>query len=89
MYGLVWRLLPGPWPSKLIMSLGMIAGAAALLWFVAFPAVSPHMPFNDGAVDATDPGAAPPPAEGAPGGDTPQEDIPGEGAPGEEDASGG
>jgi hypothetical protein len=51
MYGLIWRVLPGPWVSKLIMALGLLVGAALLLWFFAFPALSPHMPFNDGAVD--------------------------------------
>lgn len=51
MYGLIWRILPGPWISKFIMALGLLVGAAALLWFFAFPAISPYMPFNDGAVD--------------------------------------
>jgi hypothetical protein len=51
MYGLIWRVLPGPWIAKLIMALGLVVGAALLLWFFAFPAISPHMPFNDGAVD--------------------------------------
>ncbi|WP_190394459.1 hypothetical protein [Nocardiopsis quinghaiensis] len=51
MYGLIWRVLPGPWASKFIMAVGLLAGAAVLLWLFAFPAISPHMPFNDGAVD--------------------------------------
>ena len=37
MYGLIWRVLPGPWVSKLIMALGLVVGAALLLWFFAFP----------------------------------------------------
>ncbi|WP_017606404.1 hypothetical protein [Nocardiopsis alkaliphila] len=53
MYGLIWRILPGPWASKFIMAVGLLAGGAALLWFFAFPALSPHMPFNDGAVDTS------------------------------------
>lgn len=53
MYGLIWRILPGPWASKFIMAVGLLAGSAALLWFFAFPALSPHMPFNDGAVDTS------------------------------------
>lgn len=57
MYGLIWRILPGPWASKLIMAVGLLAGAAALLWLFAFPAISPHMPFNDGAVDIEGAGA--------------------------------
>ncbi|OLT25907.1 hypothetical protein BJF83_22055 [Nocardiopsis sp. CNR-923] len=71
MYGLIWRVLPGPWPSKLILSVGLLAGACALLWLFAFPAISPHMPFNDGAVDVQGADAA---AEGAgalPGGESP------------------
>ncbi|WP_304453721.1 hypothetical protein [Nocardiopsis sp. YSL2] len=63
MYGLIWRILPGPWVSKLIMALGLLVGTAVLLWMFAFPALSPHMPFNDGAVE----GGGPAPAgEGAP-----------------------
>lgn len=58
MYGLIWRILPGPWISKFIMALGLLAGAAALLWFFAFPAISPYMPFNDGAVDVEGVGGA-------------------------------
>ncbi|MFW5420060.1 hypothetical protein J0910_25935 [Nocardiopsis sp. CNT-189] len=51
MYGLIWRLIPGPVPVKLIVVLALIAGAAWLLWSVAFPWIDPYMPFNDGAVD--------------------------------------
>ncbi|CAL9429207.1 hypothetical protein SUDANB121_02031 [Nocardiopsis dassonvillei] len=58
MYGLIWRILPGPWISKFIMALGLVVGAAALLWFFAFPAISPHMPFNDGAIDVQGAGGA-------------------------------
>ncbi|MFD6952038.1 hypothetical protein A6A08_14020 [Nocardiopsis sp. TSRI0078] len=84
MYGLIWRVLPGPWASKFIMAVGLLAGAAALLWFFAFPAISPHMPFNDGAVDIEGAGAGSSGGgsgeEGASG--TPEEEAPpgGEGA---------
>ncbi|PDP84904.1 hypothetical protein CQJ94_26100 [Glycomyces fuscus] len=69
MYGLIWRVLPGPWVSKLIMALGLVVGAALLLWFFAFPALSPHMPFNDGAVDVegAQPGGGASGEEGAEG----------------------
>lgn len=63
MYGLIWRILPGPWASKFIMAAGLLAGGAALLWFFAFPALSPHMPFNDGAVNTTGIGAEGPEGE--------------------------
>ncbi|MFI6577257.1 hypothetical protein ACIBFB_15770 [Nocardiopsis sp. NPDC050513] len=71
MYGLIWRVLPGPWPSKLILSVGLVAGACALLWFFAFPAVSPHMPFNDGAVDVQGANAVPEGSGALPGGESP------------------
>ncbi|MBB6120491.1 hypothetical protein [Nocardiopsis algeriensis] len=64
MYGLIWRILPGPWISKFILALGLLAGALALLWFFAFPAISPHMPFNDGAVEVGGAGAGGAPATG-------------------------
>lgn len=66
MYGLIWRVLPGPWASKFIMAVGLLAGGAALLWFFAFPALSPYMPFNDGAVDTTGIGAEVPEGEADP-----------------------
>lgn len=67
MYGLIWRILPGPWISKLIMAVGLLAGGCALLWLFAFPAISPHMPFNDGAVEIGDNGE--PEADEAPEGE--------------------
>ncbi|MBR8744147.1 hypothetical protein [Nocardiopsis sp. MG754419] len=84
MYGLIWRILPGPWASKFIMAVGLLAGGAALLWFFAFPAISPHMPFNDGAVDTSsfggeDPADAPgedgDPSGGESGGESGAEEI--------------
>ncbi|MFD3688976.1 hypothetical protein ACFWTE_29665 [Nocardiopsis sp. NPDC058631] len=88
MYGLIWRILPGPWASKFIMAVGLLIGAAALLWFFAFPALSPHMPFNDGAVDTQGVGAG---GGGGTGGEAVtgevSEDPGAEGLPGEEGAS--
>ncbi|MBB4933700.1 hypothetical protein F4561_004520 [Lipingzhangella halophila] len=55
MYGLIWRVLPGPWFVKFTLSLGLLAGAAALLWYVAFPELAPYMPFRDSAVDVEEP----------------------------------
>ncbi|MEE2038285.1 hypothetical protein Q8791_13750 [Nocardiopsis sp. CT-R113] len=88
MYGLIWRILPGPWASKFIMAVGLLVGAAALLWLFAFPAISPHMPFNDGAVDTQGVGAG----SGDGGGEEAvtgevSEDPGAEGLPGEEGAS--
>ncbi|MDT0301754.1 hypothetical protein [Streptomonospora wellingtoniae] len=53
MYGLVWRILPGPWPVRLVLVLALVAGIAAGLWFYVFPAIDPYMPFNDGAVETS------------------------------------
>ena len=80
MYGLIWRILPGPWISKFIMAFGLLVGAAALLWFFAFPAISPHMPFNDGAVDIEG-------ADGT-GGGTEETDGPGGGPTGSDSPEG-
>jgi len=50
-YGLIWRLIPGPWVVKLVVCLALIAGAAALLWYVVFPWADPYLPFNDVTVE--------------------------------------
>lgn len=47
MYGWIWRKLPFGLPGKIIGSLALSAGAFALLWFVLFPAVRPHMPWSN------------------------------------------
>jgi hypothetical protein len=47
MYAWIWRTLPfGVW-GKLVASVLLIVGVAALLWFVIFPAVDPLLPFNE------------------------------------------
>jgi hypothetical protein len=50
MYGWIWRKLPFGRPGKLIGSIVLAAGAAALLWFLVFPAVDPYLPYNYGQV---------------------------------------
>ncbi|PSK86272.1 hypothetical protein CLV63_13541 [Murinocardiopsis flavida] len=57
MYGLIWRILPGPWFVKLVLFLALVAAAVWALWFVVFPWADPYMPFNDGAVDTGGAGA--------------------------------
>jgi hypothetical protein len=47
MYGWIWRHLPGGTASKALLSLVLVLTVAALLLFVVFPWVEPHLPFND------------------------------------------
>jgi hypothetical protein len=47
MYGLLWRHLPGPWFARLGELLVLLVGILALLFYVVFPAVDPHLPFNE------------------------------------------
>jgi hypothetical protein len=47
MYGWIWRILPGGTPIKLISALVLLAAVLALLFFVVFPVVEPHLPLND------------------------------------------
>ncbi|PRY00385.1 hypothetical protein [Allonocardiopsis opalescens] len=65
MYGFVWRILPGGLPGKLIGTLVLVGGVAALLWYVVFPWADPYLPFNDVTVE----GGGPSYGGGAAGGD--------------------
>jgi hypothetical protein len=47
MYGWIWRRLPGGTASKSLVSLLLVVAVCALLLFVVFPWVEPHLPFND------------------------------------------
>jgi hypothetical protein len=47
MYGWIWRHLPGGTASKALLSLVLVLAVAALMLFVIFPWVEPHLPFND------------------------------------------
>jgi hypothetical protein len=47
MYGWIWRRLPGGTASKSLLSLLLVVAVCALLLFVVFPWVEPHLPFND------------------------------------------
>ena len=50
MYGLLWRLLPGPWPVRLMIALALTLAVVAVLFTWGFPVLAPLMPFNDGTV---------------------------------------
>ena len=46
MYGWIWRHLPGGTGAKAVLSLILALAVAALLLFVVFPWVEPHLPFS-------------------------------------------
>ena len=47
MYPWIWRHLPGGPAIKAVTALVLVLGVCALLLFVIFPRVEPHLPFND------------------------------------------
>jgi hypothetical protein len=47
MYVWIWRHLPGAVTMKLLQTVLLVAAVAALLLFVAFPVIDPHLPIND------------------------------------------
>lgn len=46
MYTWIWRHLPGPIVAKLGQVLFLLALVSALLLFVIFPWIEPHLPIN-------------------------------------------
>lgn len=46
MYSWIWRHLPGGTGAKALLSVLLVLAVAALLLFVVFPWVEPHLPFN-------------------------------------------
>ena len=46
MYTWIWRHLPGPLAARLGEALVLILVVVALLLFVVFPWVEPHLPIN-------------------------------------------
>lgn len=51
MYSWIWRHLPGGTGVKALLSVILALAVAALLLFVVFPAVEPHLPFSAVTVD--------------------------------------
>lgn len=47
MYGFLWRLIPGPVPVKILVTLVLLVAVFLLLMEVVFPLVSQYMPYND------------------------------------------
>jgi hypothetical protein len=54
-YGVIWRLLPFGRVGKIIGSVVLVAGIAALLWYLVFPAIDPILPFNNDGPTTTTP----------------------------------
>jgi hypothetical protein len=50
-YRWIWRHLPGGPASRSALSLLLVLAVAALLLFVVFPWVEPHLPFTAVTVD--------------------------------------
>jgi hypothetical protein len=45
-YAWIWRVLPFGRSGKAVGSALLVLAAAALLWYLVFPAVDPHLPFT-------------------------------------------
>ncbi|NUR79896.1 MAG: hypothetical protein HOQ21_05560 [Dermatophilaceae bacterium] len=52
MYAAIWRRLPGGLLTKAISALALAAAVVVVLFGWVFPAVSPHLPFEDVTVQA-------------------------------------
>jgi hypothetical protein len=50
MYVWIWRHLPGPLALRLAQVLFLVAGISALLLFVIFPWIEPHLPIGQATV---------------------------------------
>lgn len=50
MYAVLWRSLPGHWPVRAALALVLVAVVVGALFTWGFPALAPHMPFNDSTV---------------------------------------
>lgn len=46
MYVWIWRHLPGPLAVKLVQTLVLLLAVVALLLFVVFPWIEPHLPIS-------------------------------------------
>lgn len=47
MYAALWRVLPGPWPLRLLACLALVIAVLAVCVRWLFPAVAEHLPVND------------------------------------------
>lgn len=51
MYEFIWRILPGNWVVKTLISIVLIAIIVFVLMQYVFPVIAPYMPFNDATVE--------------------------------------
>jgi hypothetical protein len=47
MYGWLWRHLPGPVAVRVVLAVLLAAAVLAACFVWVYPALAPHMPFND------------------------------------------
>ena len=52
MYGSLWRMLPGAWPVKVLLSLILLAVVIVVCFVWVFPAIAPYVPFNGNSVQS-------------------------------------
>ena len=52
MYAWLFRHLPGPLWVRILLTVLVLAVIVVALFGWVFPAIAPHMPLNDGVVDA-------------------------------------
>lgn len=50
MYGLIWRILPGPVWLKAILAIALIVGVVYVLFEYVYPVIAPNMPFVEDSV---------------------------------------
>jgi hypothetical protein len=51
LYAWIWRRLPGEGPTKVLIALGLVLVAVALLWYVVFPWLEPKLEFDRNTVE--------------------------------------
>lgn len=47
MYAALWRMLPGPFALRLVLSLALVALAVVALFVWVFPAAEPYVPWGN------------------------------------------
>lgn len=51
MYGLIWRLLPGPTAVRVLLAVVVGLAVLATLWFLVFPWVDHRVSLNPSTID--------------------------------------